>query len=76
MEVKCGLCKKRIFGDLFEMCIWRRMMKLSYTEHRTNEEVLEMVEREREITDTIGSRQKRCIGHTLRRDSLLKTTLE
>ena len=29
-------------------------MKLSWTEHRTNEEVLEMVETEREIMDTIG----------------------
>ena len=35
-----------------------------------------MVDAEREIMDTLRSRQKRWIGHILRHDSLLKTTLE
>jgi len=62
--------------EAFEMWIWRRVMKLSWTENRTNEEVLQTVETEREIMDTLRSRQKRWIGHILRRDSLLKTTLK
>ena len=35
-----------------------------------------MVEREREIMDTVISRQKRWLGHILRHDSLLRITLE
>ena len=30
------------------MWIWRRMMKVSWTEHKTNEEILQMVATERE----------------------------
>ena len=44
-------------------------MKVSWTEHKTNEEVLQMV-------DTLRSRQKRWLGHILRHDSLLRITLE
>ena len=43
---------------------------------RTNEEILQMVETEREIMDTVRSRQKRWLGHILRHDSLLRITLE
>jgi len=49
-------------------------MKVPWTEHKTNEEILQMVETEREIMDTVRSRQKRWLGH--RHDSLLRITLE
>ena len=42
----------------------------------TNEEILQMVETERETMDTVRSRQKRWQGHILRYDSLLRITLE
>jgi len=42
----------------------------------TNEEVLQMVDTEREMMDTLRSRQKRWLGHVLRHDSLLRLTLE
>jgi len=45
--------------EAFEMWIWRRMMKVSWTEHKTNE-VLQMVDTEREMMDT----QKRWLGQT------------
>jgi len=51
-------------------------MKVSWTEHKTNEEVLQMVDTEREMMDTPRSRQKRWLGHILRYDSLLRITLE
>ena len=51
-------------------------MKVPWTEHKTNEEILQMVETEREIMDTVRSRQKRWLGHILRHDSLLRITLE
>ena len=45
--------------EVFEIWIWRRMMKVPWTEHKTNEEILQMVETERKIMDTVRSRQKR-----------------
>jgi len=49
---------------------------LSWAEHKTNEEIQQMAETDREILDTIRSRQKRWLGHILRHDSLLIITLE
>jgi len=51
-------------------------MKVPWTEHKTNEEILKMVETERKIMDTVRSRQKRWLGHILRHDSLLRIMLE
>jgi len=51
-------------------------MKVPWTEHKTNEEILKMAEIERKIMDTVRSRQKRWPGHILRHDSLLRITLE
>ena len=45
-------------------------MKVPWTEHKTNEEILQMVKAERKIMDTVRSR------HILRHDSLLRITLE
>ena len=53
--------------EAFEMWIWRHT-KVSWTEHKTNE-VLQMVDTEKEIMDTLRSRQKRWLGHILRHDS-------
>ena len=36
--------------EAFEIWIWRRMMKVSWTEHKTNKEILQTVETEREWT--------------------------
>jgi len=58
------------------MWIWRRMMKVSWTEHKTNEEVLQMVDTEKEMINTLRSQQKRWLGHILIHDSLLRITLE
>ena len=51
-------------------------MKVSRTEHKTNEEILQIAETKRKIMDTIRSRQKRWLGYILRHDSLLRITLE
>ena len=51
-------------------------MKVPWTEHKTNEEILQVVATERKIMDTVRSRQKRWLGHILRHDSSLRITLE
>jgi hypothetical protein len=59
-----------------EMWIWSKIMKISWTEHKTNDDVLKIVQEERTMIDTIRRRQKNWIGHILRGNSLLKTVLE
>ena len=51
-------------------------MKVSWTEHKTNGKVLQMVDTEREMMETLRSRQKRWLVHILRHDSLLRITLQ
>src|SRR6218665_2499276 len=62
--------------EAFEMWTWRRMAKVSWTEHKTNEEILETIGEKRSLIRTIKPRQKKWIGHTLRGESLLKTVIE
>ena len=62
--------------EAFEMWLWRRIMKVKWTEHKTNEEVLEMVKEKRMLIKTIRERQKNWVGHVLRSDSLLRTVWE
>ena len=63
--------------EAFEMWTWRKMMKIKYTERKTNEEVLQLIGEERQIIKTINQRQKSWIGHVLRdKNHLLKTVIE
>jgi len=62
--------------EAFEMWIRRRMERISWTEHRTNEEVLKKVEEKRSSMDIIRTRQKNWIGHVLRGNSLQRDTME
>jgi len=52
------------------------MLKVSWTEHKKNDEVLRTVETIRELVDTLRTRQKRGLGHVLRHGTLVKTVLE
>ena len=62
--------------EAFEMWIRRRMERISWTEHRTNEEVLKKVEEKRSLMDIIRTRQKNWIGHILRGNSLEREIME
>ena len=53
-----------------EMWCYRRMLKLSWTQRKTNKEVLEMASAERNMITTIRSRQMRFLGHIMRRGEL------
>jgi hypothetical protein len=52
--------------ESFEMCCWRRMEKISWTDHVRNEEVLLRVSEQR----------NNWIGHVLCRGCLLKQVIE
>ena len=56
----------------FEMWCWRRIEKISLTDHVRNEEVLHTVKEDRIILNTIKGRKANWIGHILCRNCLLK----
>ena len=62
--------------EAFEMWLRRRMERISWTQHKTNEEVLKIVGEERMIIKTIRKRQKSWIGHVLRENPLLRMITE
>jgi hypothetical protein len=62
--------------ESFEMWCWRRMEKISWTNHVKNEEVLHRVKEERNIIHTIKRRKANWIGHILRRNCLLKYVIK
>ncbi|KAJ4451580.1 hypothetical protein ANN_03049 [Periplaneta americana] len=66
--------EKRIVA--FEMWIWRRMERAKWTERIRNEAVLERVGEERIIRKLIRKRKRNWLGHSLRRNCLLKDVLE
>jgi len=47
-----------------------------WTEHRSNQEVSDMVDENRSLMNTIRQRQKNWFGHVLKSESLLRTVLE
>ena len=62
--------------ESFEMWCWRRMEKISWTDHVRNEEVLLRLNEQRNILHEIRKRKANWIGHILRRNSLLKQVIE
>ena len=59
-----------------EMWCWRRMEKISWTDHVRNEEVLFRVNEQGNILHEIRKRNPNWIGHILRRNCLLKQVIE
>ena len=62
--------------ESFEMWCWRRMEKISWTDHVRNEEVLLQVNEQRNILHAIRTRKANWIGNILRRNCLLKQVIE
>jgi hypothetical protein len=62
--------------ESFEMWCWRRMEKISWTDHVRNEEVLLRASEQRNILHEIRKRKANWICHILRRNCLLKEVIE
>jgi hypothetical protein len=62
--------------ESFEMWCWRRMDKISWTDHVRNEDVLLRVKEQRNILHEIGKRKANWIGDILRRNCLLQRVTE
>jgi hypothetical protein len=59
----------------FEMWYWRRMEKISWTDHVRNGEALLRVKKQRNILHEISKRKGNWIGHILRRNCLLRQVI-
>jgi len=57
--------------ESFKMWCWRRMEKISWTDHVRNEEVLLRVKEQRNILHEIRKRKTNWIGHIWHRNCLL-----
>ena len=62
--------------ESFEMWCWRRMEKISWTDHVSNKEVLLRVKEQRNILNEIPKRKANWISHILRRNLLLQRVTE
>jgi len=62
--------------ESFEMWCWRRLEKISWTDHVRNEEVLLRVNEQRNILHEISKRKANWIGHILCRNCLLQRVIE
>ena len=62
--------------ERFEIWCWRRMEKIGWTDHVINEEVLLGVNEQRNIVRTAKRRKENWIGHSWRRNCLLKYVTE
>jgi len=58
-----------------EMWCWRRMEKISWTDHVRNEQALLRVKEQRKILHEISKRNANWIGHILRRKCLLQLVI-
>jgi hypothetical protein len=62
--------------ESFEMWCWRRMEKISWTDHVRNGEVLLRVNEQKNILHKIRKRKVTWIGHILRRNCLLQLVID
>ena len=88
--IKCYIWRMSLYGaetwtlrtgdqkylESFEMWCWRRMEKISWTDHVRNELVLLRVKQQRNILHEIRKRKANWIGHILHRNCLLKQVIE
>jgi ribosomal protein L24E len=58
------------------MWVWKRMRKIKWTYRVRKEEVVHRAKEERYILYTIKGRKTNWIGHTMRRNVLLKPAVE
>jgi len=62
--------------ESFEIWCWRRMEKISWTDHVRSEEVLLRVQEQRDILHEVRKRKANWTGHILRRNCLLQRVTE
>jgi len=62
--------------EAFEMWMLRRMLNISWSERKSNKEVLALSNSKRTLLSTVKGRKLRYFGHLIRRDGLQRLLLE
>ena len=62
--------------EAFEMWLYRRMLRISWKEHKTNEEVLNKMKTKRTLLNTIKTRKCQYFGHIIRIHHLQRLLIE
>ena len=68
----CNLFTMESKLDSFEMWAYRRMLRVSWTEHKTNEEVLKTAKKTMSLLPTIKKRKCQYFGRVIRMRSIHK----
>ena len=71
---ECWTISTQMEGRL-EMWFLRRMFRIAWSDHVTNEEVLRRARRERSLMISIRKRQLQFLGHIMRKEGLENLTL-
>ena len=58
------------------MWLYRRMLRISWKEHKTNEEVLHKMKTKRSLLNTIKKRKCQYFGHIIRGDGVQRLLME
>jgi len=69
-----GQDKKKL--EAIEMWIWRRLLKISWTERKSNVDVLNQVGEKRILLNTIKERSGKMFGHLLRHNLFMTNIFE
>jgi len=62
--------------ELFEMWVWKWLVKVKWTDKKTNAEVLNLLKEKKSLLAEIRKRKRSWIGHILRHANMLPTVLE
>lgn len=62
--------------EVMEMWTWRKVLRISWTERKSNEEILQIVEEKRILLSIIRSRSGKLIGHLLRHNPFITNIME
>ena len=73
MDVRVGLELRRI--DAFELCCWRRLLRVPWTARRSNQSILKEVSPEYSLEGLMLKLKLQYSGHLMRRTDSLEKTL-
>lgn len=62
--------------EAMEIWTWRRLLRISWTEKKSNEEILQIIEEKRVLLFIIRSRSGKLIGHLMRHNPFITNIME
>ena len=75
--MRLGTIKKAKHGgiDTFELCYWRRLLRISWTARRSNQSILKEIDPENSMEGLMMKLKLQYFGHLMQRTDSLEKTL-